>query len=102
KGRCAHAVAKAQRKRLFEYFDYSTSPRKELPDCLFVPLEAASGRRQAGATELDGEPLRRAIAVIAQESVARHRLLHTEGHAIYTPMSQRYVATPMEVERASV
>jgi hypothetical protein len=46
--------------------------------------------------------LRRAIAVIAQESVARHRLLHTEGHAIYTPMSQRYVATPMEVERASV
>jgi hypothetical protein len=79
-----------------------TSPLKELPDCLFVPLEAASGRRQAGATELDGEPLRRAIAVITQETVARHRLLHTEGHAMYTPMSQRYVATHMEVERASV
>ena len=78
-----------------------TSPRKDLPDCLFVPLEAASGRRQAGATELDGAPLRRAIAVITQETVAQHRLLHTEGHTMYTPMSQRYVATPMEVERAS-
>ena len=72
-----------------------TSPLKELPDCLFVPLEAASGRRRAGATELDGEPLCRAIAVTAQETVARHSLLNTEGHTIYTPMSQRYVATHM-------
>ena len=69
-----------------------TSPLKELPDCLFVPLEAASGRRQAGATELDGEPLHRAIAVITQETVDRLNLTVTEGLAVYTPITKRYVA----------
>jgi hypothetical protein len=69
-----------------------TSPRKELPDCLFVSLEAASGRRQAGATALDGEPSRRALAVIAAETVDRLNLTVTEGLAVYTPITKRYVS----------
>src|SRR5262249_42421321 len=63
-----------------------------LADCLFVPLQAAAGRRQAGATELDGEPSRRALAVIAAATVDRLNLTVTEGLAVYTPITKRYVA----------
>jgi hypothetical protein len=63
----------------------------DLADCLFSPLEAATGRRQAGATELDGEPSRRAIAVIAAETAARRNLRGTEGLAVYAPITKRYV-----------
>lgn len=62
----------------------------DLADCLFLPL-AAAGRRQAGATELDGEPSRRAIAVIAAETVDRLNLIVTEGLAVYAPITKRYV-----------
>jgi len=63
-----------------------------LADCLFVPLQAAAGRCQAGATELDGEPSRRALAVIAAETVDRLNLMVTEGLAVYTPITKRYVS----------
>lgn len=63
----------------------------DLTDCLFLPLESASGRRKAGATELDGEPSRRAIAVIAAETVNRLNLQATEGLAVYAPITKRYV-----------
>ena len=63
----------------------------ELADCLFVPLQAAAGRRQAGATELDGEPSSRAIAVIAAETVDWLNLLVTEGLTVYAPITKRYV-----------
>ena len=64
---------------------------RDLADCLFVPLQSAAGRRQAGATELDGEPSRRAIAVIAAETVDRLNLTATEGLAVYAPITKRYV-----------
>jgi hypothetical protein len=64
----------------------------DLADCLFLPLESAAGRRQAGATELDGEPSRRAIAVIAAAIVDRYNLMATEGLAIYAPITKRYVS----------
>ena len=63
----------------------------ELADCLFLPLQSAAGRRKAGATELDGEPSRRAIAVIAAETVDRLNLTVTEGLAIYAPITKRYI-----------
>lgn len=47
--------------------------------------------RQAGATELDGEPSRRVIAVIAAETVDRLNLRVTEGLAVYAPITKRYV-----------
>jgi hypothetical protein len=63
----------------------------DLADCLFVPLEAAVGRRQAGATELDGEPARRAIAVLDAATVDRLKLQSIEGLAVYTPITTRYM-----------
>jgi hypothetical protein len=63
----------------------------DLPNCLFLPLEAAVGRRKAGATELNGEPSRRAIAVIDTESVERLNLTATAGLAIYAPITKRHV-----------
>lgn len=63
----------------------------DLADCLFLPLKSAAGRRQAGATELDGEPSQRAIAVITVETVDRLKLKATEGLAVYTPITKRYV-----------
>ncbi len=62
----------------------------DLADCLFLPLEAAAGRRKAGATELDGEPSRRAIAVIAAATVDRLNLMATEGLLVYAPITKRY------------
>lgn len=63
----------------------------DLDDCLFIPLEVAAGRRQAGATELDGEPVRRAIAIIGAETVNPHRMRATEELAVYAPITKRYV-----------
>ena len=70
----------------------STRPGDDLADCLFVPLEAAAGRQQAGATALDGEPSRRVIAVLAAETMERLKLQATEGLAVYAPITKRYVS----------
>lgn len=66
----------------------------DLDDCLFVSLEAAAGRRQAGATELDGDPTRRAMAIIGAETANSHRMRATEGLAVYAPITKRYVSPP--------
>lgn len=63
----------------------------DLDDCLFVLLEATAGRQQAGATKLDGEPARRAMAIIGAETANSHRLRATEGLAVYAPITKRYV-----------
>lgn len=63
----------------------------DLADCLFFPLVAATGRRQAGASEIDGTPARRAIAVLAGYTVDRLDLRGTEGLAVYAPITKRYV-----------
>jgi hypothetical protein len=62
----------------------------DLPDCLFLPLAAAAWR-QAGATELDGEPSRRALAIIDAAAVERLNLTLTDGLAVYAPITNRYV-----------
>jgi hypothetical protein len=49
------------------------------------------GRRKAGATELDGEPTRRAIAVIDAATMGWLNLKATEGLAVYAPITTRYV-----------
>ena len=36
----------------------------DLPGILFVPLTARAGNQQAGATKIDGQPERRAIALV--------------------------------------
>lgn len=63
----------------------------DLPNVLFTPLEAAAGRQKAGATELDGEPTRRALAVTAAASVDRRGLTRKGGLAVYAPVTKRYV-----------
>lgn len=63
----------------------------DLPDCLFLPLEVATGRRKAGATELDGEPARRAIAVIDAQTMQQPNPIATHGLAVYVPITKRYV-----------
>jgi hypothetical protein len=63
----------------------------DLPNCLFLPLEAATARRKAGATELDGEPARRAIAVTDAATVDKHDLSALDGLAVYAPITERYV-----------
>ena len=63
----------------------------DLDNCLFVPLTSATARRQAGATELDGEPARRALALIDEKHVDAHKLRATEGLAVYAPITKRYV-----------
>jgi hypothetical protein len=65
----------------------------DLPNCLFLPLETSTGRRKAGASQLDGEPLRRAIAVTDAETVERHNLTATSGLAVYAPITKRYVSS---------
>lgn len=64
----------------------------DLPNLLFVPLQAASGRQKAGLTELDGTPERRAIAVTDAAAVARLGLVGRKGLAVYAPIMTRYVA----------
>ena len=56
------------------------------------PCRRRRGGPRAGATELDGQPSRRALAVIVTETVDRLNLMVTEGLAVYTPITKRYVA----------
>lgn len=62
----------------------------DLADILFLPLEAATGRRKAGATAFDGEPVRRALAVTDAATVDRHDLTVADGLAVYAPVTKRY------------
>ncbi len=62
----------------------------DLPDILFRPLEAATGRRQAGASEFDGEPVRRALAVTDAATVDRLDLASIDGLAVYAPITERH------------
>lgn len=64
----------------------------DLSDCLFLPLQTSTGRRQAGASELDGEPSQRAIAVVDAEIIDRLNLTATAGLAVYAPITKRYVS----------
>ena len=63
----------------------------DLPDILFTPLEAASGRRQAGATQLDGTPTKRSIAVADDATVERLGLTARPGLAVYSPITRRHL-----------
>jgi hypothetical protein len=63
-----------------------------LAACLFVPWQAVAGRRPAGAPGREGEPSRRALAVIAAATVDRLNRTVTEGLAVDTPITTRYVA----------
>jgi hypothetical protein len=62
----------------------------ELPDILFTPLVSAAGRQKAGATELDGQPVRRSIAVSDAATVTLIDLNSTEGLTVYAPITKRY------------
>ena len=62
----------------------------DLPDILFTPLAAATARRQAGASELNGEPERRAIALADAATVDRLGLAAMDGLAVYAPITKRY------------
>lgn len=62
----------------------------DLPNTLFTPLVAASGPRQAGATSLDGQPMRRAIAVSDAKTVDALNLTAMEGLAVYAPITKRH------------
>lgn len=64
----------------------------DLDNCLFLPLESAARRRPAGASELDGEPTRRAMALIGAEAVNLPNLRAIEGLAVYTPITKRYTS----------
>jgi len=62
----------------------------DLPDILFTPLTAATARRQAGASQIDGEPVRRAIALADAATVERLNLVEMDGLAVYAPITKRY------------
>lgn len=64
----------------------------DLEDILFQPLAAAAPRRKAGATELDGAPVRRAIAVTGAAIAVRHDLAAMDGLAVYAPITKRYTS----------
>ncbi len=49
------------------------------------------GQQQTGATELDGEPARRAMAMISAELANLHRFRATEGLTVYAPMTKHYI-----------
>lgn len=59
----------------------------DLRDVLPYPLQAAAGRQQAGATELDGQPQRRMIGVTGATAIAEQDL---GGLAVYAPITRRY------------
>lgn len=65
----------------------------ELPDIAFQPLKAATGRRQAGATSFDGEPVRRALALTDAATVDRLDLTAIDGLAVYAPITPWNSAT---------
>jgi len=62
----------------------------DLPDILFTPLQTATGPRKAGASRIDGQPARRAIAVTDAASVDRLDLTSIDGLAVYAPITKRY------------
>lgn len=62
----------------------------DLPNILFTPLTAATGRRQAGASQIDGEPTRRAIALTDAATVERLGLVEMDGLAVYAPITKRF------------
>lgn len=62
----------------------------DLPNILFTPFVAATGRRQAGATEIDGTPERRAIALTDAATVDRLGLTGMVGLAVYAPITKRH------------
>ena len=63
----------------------------DLEGILFTPLTVGSGHQhQAGATQLNGKPERRAIAVTNAETVKRLNLTKKEGLAVYAPITKRY------------
>lgn len=64
----------------------------DLDDILFQPLTAAADRRKAGATELDGAPVRRTIAVTSTAVAARHDLVTMDGAAVYAPFTKRHTS----------
>ncbi len=61
-----------------------------LPGILFVPLKASAGNQQAGATKIDGQPERRAIALVDAPSVDQRNLSAIEGLAVYRPITAYY------------
>lgn len=61
--------------------------RIDLKDVLPYPLQAAAERQQAGATELDGQPERRLIAVAGADTIAGQ---DTRPLAVYAPITRRY------------
>lgn len=63
----------------------------DLPDILFTPLETATGKRKAGASQIDGQPTRRAIALTDAATVDRLDLSAMDGLAVYAPITKRYV-----------
>ncbi len=62
----------------------------DLPGILFVPLTAGAGNQQAGATKIDEQPERRAIALVDATSVNRQNLTAIEGLAVYRPITGYY------------
>ena len=64
----------------------------DIDDVLFLPLSVASGRRTAGASELTGSPVRRAIAVVDAVVVDRLDLTQRPGFVVYAPITKRYVS----------
>lgn len=63
---------------------------EELADCLGVSLHAVA-RQQAGATQLDGTPSQRTIAVIAADTANRLLPQMPSGLVVYAPLTPRYV-----------
>ena len=62
----------------------------DLADILFLPFQAATGRRKAGASEIDGQPERRAIAISDAATVERLNLTAMDGLAVYAPITKRH------------
>ena len=62
----------------------------DLPGILFVPLKAGAGDQQAGATKIDGQPERRAIALVDEVLVHQQNLTAIEGLSVYRPITTYY------------
>lgn len=62
----------------------------DLPDILFTPLQTATGKRKAGASQIDGQPTRRAVAVTDAATVDRLKLTAIDGLAAYAPITKRF------------
>ncbi len=62
----------------------------DLPNTLFVPLVAASGPRQAGATSLDGTPERRSIALTDEATLETLNFTEIDGIVVYKPITKRH------------